>query len=86
MLSRFQNRCRADVSVSVFRPRRLQYETATGLALRYYTPYDKSCFTGCHSCCVLAIVLLRVFDGHTTLLDLSIGNFGLLGTVRRLTR
>ena len=31
-------------------------------------------FSGCHSCCVLAIVLLCVFDGQTTSLDLSIGN------------
>lgn len=47
---------------------------------------DKSCFSGCHSCCVLAIVLLCVFDGQTTSLDLSIGNSDFLGTVRQLTR
>src|SRR5215475_2971727 len=38
---------------------------------------DKSCFSGCHSCCVLAIVLLRVLDGQTISLDgiIRMGDF-----------
>jgi hypothetical protein len=85
-LRTFQSRCRADVSVSVFRPRRLQYETVTDLAHCDTIPRTPSPISaGVIRAAFLAIVLLCVFDGQTTSLDPWIDNFGLLRTVRYFT-
>src|SRR5215813_14541153 len=60
--------CKTDVEqpspLSIFRPDDFSTRPQLTSPCDTVPRNDKSCFSGCHSGCVLAIVLLCVFDGH----------------------